>query len=179
MALIEVYHVVADYYPVDADNNPNITEGEVCMLNANGDAVPATGGVGTFAIGIAGDTSATAGGGQTPYTAALVVNPAGSTRDTSNRVSDFFNETLASNLITIYNGGGKFHSDQYAALVYVPGDDLFSDANAQLTNVAPANADVVGLCTVAPRAYPSGVPGTDTADGSISLGDFITFILRH
>ena len=176
MALIEEYHVVADMYPVDEDTNPNIIEGMFIRLNANGDAILANGVAETLAIGVAGDSSET-NGGHTPYQADLVINAQGSTRSTSNRVSDFFNETLSSNKVTVYNQGGKFYSDQYESRTYVPGTQLFSSANALATNAAPANNQQVAICVVAPCAYPSGVPGTDTDDGSISLGDYITFIL--
>ena len=178
MALIEEYHVVADMYPVDEDNNPNIIEGMLVRLNANGDAILANGAATTFAVGVAGDSSENSQG-HTPYASNLVINSQGNTRSTSNRVSDFYNETAASNLITVYNSGGKFSTDQYVAATYVPGQRLYSNANGLWTNAAGVSVDICGICVVAPRDYPSGVPGTGTPDGSISLGDYMTFILRH
>lgn len=186
MALIEEYHVVADQYPVDATTNPNIIEGDVVALNSAGNAVlaAATG----QAFGLAGDSSETSGG-HTPYAADLVVGAHGpgdpaKTQSTSNRVSDFFDETKASGLITVYNGGGKFHSDQYetgggSPITYTVGNLLYSSANGLITNDDnAAAAPLVGILSVAPREYPSGVPGTDTADGSLSLGTFMTLTLR-
>lgn len=174
MALIEEYHVVADMYSVDPDTNPNIIEGRVVALNADGEAVLCD--TSLAPIGVAGDSSETSSG-YTPYAADLVLNPQGATRSTSNRVSDFFNETLASGKVTVYNGGGKFHTDQYnTSDNYSPGDALYSDANGRLTTVDTGSQVQVGRCVVTPRDYPSGVPGTDI-DGSITLGSYMTFVL--
>lgn len=184
MALIEHYHLVADYYPVSTTNNPNIIEGMLVKLNNLGNAVQSDGSSGERVLGVAGDTSDTTTG-RTPYAADLVLSPSGETRSTSNRVSDFFNETTASGKITVYTGGGKFHTDQFETLngaspiTYTPGDALYASANSLLTNVASASAQIVATLVVAPRAYPSGVPGTDTTDGSISLGSYLTFVLHN
>lgn len=182
MALIEVYHVVADQYPVDPDTNPNLKEGMVVNLNSSGNAVKASN-TGT-AFGIAGDSSETSGG-HTPYAADLVIGAHGPgdsarTRSTGNRASDLFDETGASGLVTVYNAGGKFHTDQYeTSVTYTVGETLYSSANGLITNASnSSNAPVVGLLATAPRAYPSGVPGTETADGSLSLGTYLTFVLR-
>jgi hypothetical protein len=185
MALIEEYHVVADYYEIDSD--ASIIEGQIVRLNAAG-AVILCGGGSAAVLGISGDSSNTTQG-YTPYAASLVVNSAGSTRSTSNRVSDMFNETLGSNKCTVYHSGGKFHTDQYetltaggAAITYAPGNQLWSSTNSRLTNV-DSTGPAVGTCTATPRNYPSGVPGTNesgfgTTDGSISLGVYITFVLN-
>ena len=174
MALIEEYHVVADMYPVDKTTNPNIIEGRVIALNGDGEAVLCD--TTLRPIGIAGDSSETSGG-HTHMAADLVLSPSGATRSTSNRVSDFFNETLASGKVTVYNGGGKFHTDQYnTSDNYTPGAALFSDASGRLTTVDTGSQVQVGVCVVTPRDYPSGVPGTDV-DGSITLGSYMTFVL--
>jgi hypothetical protein len=179
MALIEVYHVVADMYPVDPDTNPLIIEGMHVMLDSNGNAQIGNGALGEYAVGVAGDSSTqetTAGRNNTPYQSDLIINAAGATRSTENRVSDMFNETLSSGLITVYQGGGKFHTDQYVTTDgFLPGDPCWVNAGGLITTVAAANNQVVGIATVAPRAYPSGVPGTATSDGSMSLGFYVTF----
>jgi hypothetical protein len=182
MALIEVYHVVADMFPVDRSTNPNIIEGMVVALNSAGNAIIATGASGVRAIGLAGDSSEDTTG-HTPYAADLVIGAhapgdTANTQSTSNRVSDFFNETLASSKITVYTGGGRFLSDQIDTQTYVPGESLEVTAGGLLTNVAATNTQGVGVAVSATRAYPSGVPGTDTPDGSLSLGNFLEFILQ-
>lgn len=189
MALIEEYHVTADMYPVDPNNNPNITEGQVVTLNADGNVVLRTAGVG-WVLGIAGDSTAQeteAGELNTAYAADLVVSGSGATRRTENRVSDVFNETLSSSKITVYNNGGKFHTDQYELLhenglgtvSYFVGAALHASANGKLTadTTLAANPEV-GRVVVDVREYPSGVPGTDAPDGNLSLGSYLTFHLR-
>jgi hypothetical protein len=96
---------------------------------------------------------------------------------TQNRVSDFFNEALASSLMTVYHAGGRFASDQFVAgLTYVPAQVLYSNAAGLLTNVN-GGGNIVGRVVAAPQAWPSGVPGTDVAQ-SISLGTYLDFILN-
>jgi hypothetical protein len=186
MALKEEYHVVADMYPVSATSNPEIVEGMFVRLNSSGQAILATGASNTRSLGVAGDSTidAPVGSKNREYQDALIVSPTGLKVNTSNRLSDpAGNDTAASGKITVYNGGGKFHTDIYETLnvstpiTYTPGDALYVSANGKLTNVSSANTQVVAVLTVAPREYPSGVPGTDTADGSISLGSFLTFVL--
>jgi len=194
MALLEEYHVVADMYPVDPDTNPSIVEGMFVRLGSTGFALRANGAAGTLAVGVAGDSTVKVAAGGTARNQGLdeflVINAQGKKVKTTVRASDpDGDETAASGKITVYNSGGKFHTDQYetnsllsgnAALTYAPGDALYVASSGKLTKNAgdAANAQVVGLCVVAPRAYPSGVPGTDTADGSISLGSYLTFILK-
>jgi hypothetical protein len=179
MALIEELHVLADMFPTDPATNPMIIQGWHVMLNANGFLVGATGGANTYAIGIAADRTDNTGIDGRAYAADLVINPAGATRRTQNRVSDFYDEGLASGKVTVYHGGGRFSTDQYLTTVnYVLGaatSRLYVNATHVITSAAAANVQVVGQLLVAPREYPSGVPGTDTADGSISLGVFLTF----
>lgn len=174
MALIEVQHVVADMYAVDSTTNPGIIEGRVVALNADSEAVLCD--TSSRPIGLAGDSSDTSTG-QTEYAADLVLSPNGATRSTSNRVSDFFNESLGSGKITVYNSGGRFLTDQYnTSDSFTPGDALFSDANGRLTTVDTGSQVQVAVCIAPPRDYPSGVPGTDI-DGSITLGSFMPVIL--
>ena len=178
MALIPVQHVVAMNIPVDPDwdfaTDGTIEAGEFVDVDANG-FVQAVVVAGNRPIGLAGDNLMNAGGG-TPYSADLVIGANGSgTRNTENRVSDAFNETLSSGKMTVYSGGGVFQSDQFADLNYAPGQLLYAAAGGAITNVAGAGI-VAGVCIVAPTAYPSGVPGTDVS-GSISLGNYIKVML--
>ena len=178
MALIEVYHVVADFYPVSPTTNPLILEGNLVALTTSADQPQVILDPGAnAAIGIAGDTSH-GDAGSTPYSAALVINSAGATRFTQNRVSDYFDETAASNKCTVYNGGGKFSSDRFVTTDnFVIGDPLYSNGAGLLTRTAGGLTQVVARLTNTPHAEPSGVPGVDTVDNNTSLGTFITFVL--
>src|ERR1035437_4126969 len=106
MALVEVFHVVANEYPVDTSSpNNDIKEGMLVAFNgANGvrrvDAVTGVLGV----IGIAGDTKSSSA------SAMQGVYPGW-----QNRVSDSFDETKASAKLTVYSSGGIFATDQYVA----------------------------------------------------------------
>ena len=181
MALITVYHVTADQYPVDPDwsfaVNGTIEAGQPVKLAATG-FVQATDTIGERALGVAGDNLMNAGGG-TPYAANLTVGAGGNrTTSTQNRVSDFFDETVASSLFTVYNGGGRFLSDQFADLSYTTNDELFVTAAGLISNATGGAATVFGVCVAVPGAVPSGVPGTDVS-GSITLGNYLEFILIH
>ncbi len=192
MALLEEYHVVADMYPVSATTNPNIVEGMFVGLNSStGNAVKATTAI--RAIGVAGDSTVSVATTDDFKNQGLdewlVINAAGKKVKTGVRASDpSYDETAASGKITVYNGGGKFHTDIFetkdgatgagSAQVYAPGDPLYVSDNGKLTKYNAGAYIQVATCVVAPREYPSGVPGTDTTDGSISLGSFLTFILK-
>ena len=182
MALIVEYHVVADMYPVGA---AAISAGNIVMLTANL-VVPQTAATATDSIGIAGDSALAAEGSTTAYSAQVVIGADGAgTRWTENRVSDFYDETTASQKITVYNGGGKFWIS----------DDLLDTGSAAPaagnlfgTGIAGGNgswlvqAAVVGenvaISVGASQAYDSGVPGTDTTNGSMTLGDYFPVVLR-
>ncbi|MFA5599993.1 MAG: hypothetical protein WDA06_05290 [Phenylobacterium sp.] len=175
MGLIEIYRVTADMYAADPDFVTDTAEGLLVAQNAAGLIEAADGTV--RAIGVAGDTQSNSTAG-TPLAANVVINSAGATRSTQNRVSDFFDETLASGLVTVYHSGGKFATDQYDTTVnYAFGDALYSTAAGLFTNDASANNQIVGTVTGTPDDYPSGVPGTDVA-GSISLGVYLVFKLE-
>lgn len=175
MALIVLQHVVADQLPVDQDFAADIEAGQLVTVEVTG-LVAAADVAGEVVYGIAGDTQSDTTAG-TAYAEDLVMGADGAlTRSTQNRVSDFYNETGASGMMTVYTGGGKFATDQWAAARednINPSDLLYADANGQLTDVAGAG-NACGICTVGPSAYPSGVPGVD-ADNSISLGTYVTF----
>ena len=188
MALIVEYHVIADMYPV---SSTAVTAGMVVSLNTSGQIVPApvigTLGVGKVAIGIAGDSSLDSEGQTTAYSAQVVIGADGAgSRWTENRVSDFYDETVASQKITVYNGGGKFWiSEELFDVVagIVPGTRLgVSSATAgeyeDSVSATVADDDIIAIAVGDNTGYDSGVPGTDTTDGSISLGNYVPLILR-
>ena len=142
MALIEILHVVADMYPVDPDFTDEIVEGTLLTLDSSGNAAICT--RNKRCIGIAGDSQSNTGVNtgnpssdthpNTPYSASLIINGSGATRVTSNRVSDFYNETLASGKITVYHSGGVFATDLFESTVSssvtgVPAAALYSSDN--------------------------------------------------
>jgi hypothetical protein len=176
MALIVEYHVVADMYPVGATA---FDAGELLTLT-NNLAVPA-GAASTAVVGVAGDSALDAEGQTTAYSAQLTIGANGAgTRWTENRVSDFYDETTASQKVTVYNGGGKFWiSEDLAAPAFTPaaGSTVEAAANGLWQDYTTATAQV-GLCVGAAQAYDSGVPGTDTSNGSISLGNYFPVVLR-
>ena len=177
MALIEIYHVVADMLPTNPDFTTDIVEGECVRLAGDGTVTPCTV-AGEIVYGVAGDTQSATQSAR-PYSDDIIMGANGAlNRRTENRVSDLFNETGASGLCTVYTSGGKFATDQYAtarADNLNPMTSVFTDANAQLTDVAGAG-NRVGTVVASPAAYPSGVPGTDV-DGSMALGTYLIFKL--
>tara|TARA_Y100000310_G_scaffold345250_1_gene463119 strand:- start:3775 stop:4335 length:561 start_codon:yes stop_codon:yes gene_type:complete len=185
MALIERFHVVATHYPIDTSNVPTIREGMIAGLNGEGFAVLHGGTGGIPILGVFGDNTTTSSTTQlaTPFSAQITLNAAGTRVFTQNRVSDpSGDETAASARITVYNGGGEFDTDLFETLDgasvinYKPGDELFVSGNSLITTNTTSRE--YGICIISPRAFPSGVPGTDTTDGSLSLGSFMTFKLN-
>jgi hypothetical protein len=180
MALIPVYHVVADMFPVDPtwddDTNP-IVSGKLVKLDSDGYVQPLTV-AGNRCIGIAGDNLASTGP-NTPYARSLVIGANGAQQaSTQNRVSDGFNESLASGLMTVYRSGGRFLTDQYNnAQAYVIGNPLYSTNAGKITSVSAGSAFVVAILATNPGEFPSGVPGTDVAQ-SISLGVYVDILLQ-
>jgi len=176
MALIVEYHVVADMYPVGA----TAIEAGMTVQLTNGLVVPA-GAASLLVLGIAGDSALNAEGQTTAYSDQVVIGANGAgTRWTENRVSDFYDETTASQKITVYNGGGKFWVDEsLAAGGYTPAGTAAVEAGAAGTWQAnTVDAALVGLSVGASQGYDSGVPGTDTSNGSISLGNYFPVVLR-
>ena len=178
MALIPVQHVVADHFPVDPDwvyaTSGTITSGRLVDLDGSGFVrlVPTAG---NYALGLAADNLSNVGG-NTPYASNLTIGAGGSfTRSTENRVSDFFDETLASGRMTVYHGGGRFLTDQFATVTFAPSQRLYATATGTITNAAAGNNIVIGLVVGTP-AVPSGVPGT-AISGSTSLGTFLDMML--
>ena len=183
MALIEEYHVVADMYPVSSSA---VTAGMIVALNGSGQIVPAPTGtaIGSSAIGVAADSSLTSAGQTTAYSAQVTIGADGAAqRWTENRISDFYDETVASQKITVYNGGGKFwiSEDLFdAAANITPGTALgISGTTAgEWEENSVADDDICGIAVGSNGAYDSGVPGTETSDGSMSLGNYVPLILR-
>lgn len=179
MAIIVEQHVVADHYPV---GSTAITAGMLVQFTA-GQVAPAASG-GETAFGVAGDSALTSEGRTTAYSAQVVIGANGAaTRWTENRVSDFYDETKASQRCTVYTGGGKFwiSTDLITGAAGVVAGNLFevggTDGFWGITAGAAVN-ELVGIAASDVTAYPSGVPGTDTTDGSITLGNYIAMILR-
>jgi hypothetical protein len=121
-------------------------------------------------------------------------------RSTQNRVSDNYNEVIASGKMTVYHSGGEIWTDQYVisdnAVVqtYDNGTPVFMCATAGLagkvTAQSPGIANAgevfayfknrVGICLRGNTDYPSGVPGTETdflhlneGGNSMSYGQFV------
>ncbi len=181
MAIIVEQHVVADMYvTADAD----ITAGNIVSLNGAGAAVRSPIGINpdVVAVGIAGDTKTATEGQTTAYSDQVTLGASGQNqRWTSNRVSDFYDETSASGKITVYNGGGKFwiSEDLFdAAGGITPSTTLgASGATAGEWVGATTDDDIVAVAVGPNQAYQSGVPGTDV-QGSISLGNYVPIVLR-
>lgn len=187
MALIEVFHVVASNLLIDADDPTDIPQGSIVSLDANGLVQLATGaaadtqGVTAAAgrpVGVAGDSrstgitsftpesgSAQSGNPKTSLTGSLIiggVSPA--QRFTQNRVSDNYNEVVASGKMTVYHGGGEFWTSEFIATdTFTPSTHVFASAATpgSFTDTVQGGA-WVGTVLTSPTDYPSGVPGTDT-----------------
>lgn len=191
MALIPVYHQFAGNFNVDPNTTWQALAGSwvrLAELDRNTYVQPIT--VATQStLGVLGDSrhSSASGSG---YSADLIIGayplspPVGRVRPTQNRASDMFDETLSSGMATVYFGGGDFWTDQFETLTggnpinYSPGDDLYLSANGIITNVGTTGTNPrVGILIEDPKAYPSGVPGTDIS-GSLSLGTFLHFVMN-
>jgi hypothetical protein len=167
MALIEVFHVVASQYPIDANSATDIPQGRVVTLTTAGEvqlALDAASGAAAWPMGIAGDSRSD---GTTSYTpesgsplnqqegltkatdldGALILGAYGDAqRFTQNRVADNYNEVLASGKMTVYHSGGEFWSDQYevTGTTFTPGTVVSASTTAanlgMLTDTAIATA---------------------------------------
>jgi hypothetical protein len=155
MALIEKFFVVAAEHPV---GSANIKEGQIVTLNTSREVIPYAGtGV---VLGIAGDTKSTSASAMP-----------GIYDGWQNRANDSFNETGASGLMTVYESGGEFATDQYAdnVLTLDPGSLLYVNSSGVLAAAATgADTAAVGVLTRAAGPYPSGVPGIDI-NGDMAL----------
>jgi len=144
---------------------------------------------------------------KTSLVGSLVMGALGAARRyTQNHVADQYNEVLASGRMTVYHSGGEFWTDQYEVVksnntsvcTYTPATYLYASASTEtagqgagnqddiiarggrFSDEAPTNTQKVGVTLHTPTAYPSGVPGTDTAfntlpegGNSLSFGQFL------
>ena len=183
MALIVEYHVTADMYPV---GSTAITAGMLVEFVAGASVITPAALDSELALGVAGDSALSQEGQTTAFSAQVTIGANGAgTRFTENRVSDFYDETTASQKITVYNGGGKFWISE--DLFDTNGSGITSGEKLQVSgavagewaDAASNNAgEMVAISVGANQAYDSGVPGTDTSNGSISLGNFVPVVLR-
>jgi hypothetical protein len=191
MALLVQHFTVVDSFDVDptatiASNN-YIVAGMVVGLNSSNYLSRPSASV--YPLGIAGD-SWTNEYQTTAYSAQLVVSAGGARRWTTNRVSDMFNEALASGKLTVYIGSGVFATDQYlkAGQTWTVGAPVYATSEGQFTSSVGSSflTRPVGYVKAAPTSYPSGVPGADTdpvfgaatQNGTtMSLGQFLTIHL--
>lgn len=152
MALVEKFFVVASEHPI---GSTDIKEGQLVTLNSSQEIIPYAGSGVVF--GVAGDTkSSSASAMPGVYTG------------WQNRVSDSFDETDASDLITVYHSGGEFATDQFETDVTSAnvGSYLYASSNGKLQ--AAVSGTAVAVLTRGAGAYPSGVPGTDI-NGDMAL----------
>lgn len=163
MALIEVFHVVASQFEIDATATPDIPQGILVALDTTtGEVTLAEAATAHRAIGVAGDSRSAGTTSYTPESGSALSRTAGdgtgalvtgawgaSDRYTQNRVADNYNEVLASGKMTVYHSGGEFWTDMYetessvgadltAALV--PGALLYA-ANAQAADTTETPND--------------------------------------
>lgn len=187
MALIPKYHTAVAVFAIDpaditslnaggAESTYAIYQGMVVGLNSSGYVKKASNA--QLPLGLAGDSLAVAGG-HMPYQADLIINPAGGKKSTQNRVSDYFNETLGSGLMSVYIVGGEFYTD-----MYVSGSAFVVGTAVKASNATPGKVDMsgstsIGYCTTVVAGYPSGVPGAINAvDYSMPLAtSFMSFVL--
>jgi hypothetical protein len=147
--------------------------GQPVSLDVNGVVVAADNNS-TFIYGVAGDTKTALSTAGIPSTNDSVIGASNNTKGFVNRVSDPYDESQASGMMTVYHAGGKFATDQYnTALTYVPGEPLYVDANGLYSNAVSASGVIVGY-VLTEGEYPTGVPGI-TIDQDTSFGTFLTF----
>ena len=149
MALIVEQHVVADMYPVSAAaRTTGISAGMAVALNAAGEVIQGTTALKANIIGIAGDSLLTAAGQTTAYSAQVTVGSddadTARRRWTANRVSDAYDETLASGKMTVYNGARMYNNNMFivgdtpSIIAYkYPANDMKISGNSGTSIVAP------------------------------------------
>jgi len=155
MALVEKFFVVASDHPI---GDVDIKEGQLVAMNASREIVPYTGG--GIVLGVAGDTKSTSASAMP-----------GVYSGWQSRVSDMFDETGASGLITVYHSGGEFATDQFETDVAATnvGSYLYASVNGLLQ--AAVSGTAIAVLTRGAGAYPSGVPGTDINGDMALTGD--------
>ena len=185
MALIPVHFSHAPQFPINNSSLTPIPPGQLLKLNVDANGNPQVSAASTTSgvVGLAADGFLTQN--ITPpasgYAADLVTGANGNTTTRStNRINDLYRDTAGSGLMTVYTGVGVFRTTQYStAVTFNLMDRLWSDASGLVTNVAGTGngADSIGKVVGLPKAFPSGVPGTDI-DGSMSLGTYLTIEVR-
>jgi hypothetical protein len=152
MALVEIFHVVAAQYAV---GSISITEGQLVKLNSSAEIVPYDGS--GVILGVAGDTKSSSASGMP-----------GIYDGWQNRASDYFDETSASSMMTVYHSGGVFATDQFETDVESAdvGVALYGSSNGKVQ--ASSSGTAIGVLTRSAGVYPSGVPGTDI-NGDLAL----------
>jgi len=174
MALIEVFHVVASQFEIDATATPDIPQGSLVGLNTvTGEVQLSVNTAATRAVGVAGDSRSAGTTSYTPEsgsalsrtagdgTGALVTGAWGAgDRYTQNRVADNYNEVLASGKMTVYHSGGEFWTDMYCTT---------ASTGADLTA-----ALVPGALLYASTAYADADEGPDFG-GRFTTQDLNTF----
>lgn len=170
MAVIPQFQVVADSMPIEP--GIQVIEGMLVKMTTDGNVNLCVGSSTERPLGIAGDTKSTSVSG-------LPATNNSSQGAFVNRVSDSFDETKASGLMTVYHSGGRFATDQFesgAIAAYNPGVPLYASSNSKFTTDSSGGV-VVGTLITAPGAFASGVPGLDI-NGSLQLtGSYITLKL--
>lgn len=168
MALIEIFHIVANELPVLAGQS--IIEGQFVKLDSTTGSIKICDTAGEKPFGLAADTKSTSASG-------LPSTNSSSQGAFVNRVSDSFDETKASGYMTVYTNGGRFATNQYGTVSGTAGASLYVDINGKATTTAAGANFVVGTLISGPSAYASGVPGIDV-NGSLTLGNYIDFKLE-
>ena len=139
MALIELFHVVADHMPVKAGQE--IIEGDFVKIDSSTGSLVICDTAGEKPYGIAGDTKSTSASG-------LPATSNSSQGAFVNRVSDSFDETKASGKLTVYHSGGRFATNRYGTVASTPGASLYVNSTGKLTTTAAgANFVVTCLCS--------------------------------
>ena len=159
MALIEKYHVVAASKEVLAGQT--INEGQVVSLDANANVVIQSA-TNPIPYGIAGDTKSTSASSMPGIESGY-----------QNRVSDYFDETSASGMMTVYHSGGEFATDQFSANVSAAAimDPLYANAGNLCSAEESTTSGIVARLTLAAGTYPSSVPGIDLNGDQALSGD--------
>lgn len=193
MALIPKYHTAVAMFPVDpadvalinsgsSDLTYGVYQGMVVGINGSGYVKKASNS--QLPLGLAGDSLAAAAG-HTAYQDSILVSSAGTKKSSQNRVSDYFNETLGSGLLTVYIVGGEFYSDMFVAgTSFTVGTAIKASNTAGFIDASGSNS--IGILTSGITQYPSGVPGVDggsSSDYSMALKSyngtgFISFVMQ-
>ena len=168
MALVEKFHVVAAEKTVASGET--IKEGQVVSLDTSGEVIlHDTQGTNPIPYGIAGDTKSTTASAMPGVGTAFMGNSA--TANFQSRVSDYFDETRASGMMTVYHSGGEFATDMFASNVAdaTPYTALYADDGYLCTAAQSTASGLVAYLITAEASYPSGVPGIDI-NGDQALG---------